>query len=130
MHPDDGREISNFIVQALTGHPITIYGKGEQTRSFCYVDDLVDGLMRRMESDAVGAQPVNLGNPGEVTVIGVARSILELTGSNSALEHQPMPGDDPARRCPDIRLAQSRLGWTPTVALDDGLVRTIDYFRR
>ena len=128
MRPDDGRVVSNFIVQALGGEPLTLYGKGEQTRAFCYVDDLVEGLIRLMNTpDEVGG-PVNLGNPQECTMRELAARILALTGSQSDIVHQPLPADDPVRRCPDISLAQSLLNWSPTVSLDNGLARTIDYF--
>jgi UDP-glucuronate decarboxylase len=129
MHPADGRVVSNFIVQALAGEPITIYGDGTQTRSFCYVDDLVDGLIRLMGSpdDLVG--PVNLGNPTEDTIYDLAAKIIRLTGSRSEIAFAPLPEDDPRQRCPDIALAEETLAWKPRVALDDGLVATIDYFR-
>jgi UDP-glucuronate decarboxylase len=129
MHPNDGRVISNFIVQALKGEEITIYGDGSQTRSFCYVDDLVDGLIRLMQSPADFIGPVNLGNPGEYTIRQLAEEVLRLTGSGSKLTFKPLPSDDPVRRCPDISLAKARLGWKPTVALEDGLKETIAYFR-
>jgi len=130
MHPDDGRVVSNFIVQALQGRDITIYGDGSQTRSFCYVDDLVDGIVRLMNSgdDLVG--PVNLGNPTEFTIRELAEQVLRLTGGTSTLRFEPLPQDDPRQRKPDISLARERLGWTPTIPLEDGLLRTIDYFRR
>ncbi len=127
MLPDDGRVISNFIVQALRGEPLALYGDGSQTRSFCYVDDLVDGLVRLMDSDEIG--PVNLGNPAEITIAEVAKKVIGLVGSGSSIETRPLPADDPTRRCPDIGLARRTLGWEPTVALDDGLKRTIEYFR-
>jgi UDP-glucuronate decarboxylase len=128
MLPDDGRVVSNFIVQALSGKPITIYGDGKQTRSFQYVDDLVAGMMAMMEQDGfVG--PVNLGNPGEFTMVELAQKIIAFTGSKSALEFRPLPADDPKQRQPDIRLAKEKLGWEPKVALDDGLQKTIAYFR-
>ncbi len=126
MHPDDGRVVSNFIVQALRGDAITIYGDGLQTRSFCYVDDLVDGLMRLMSSDE--AMPVNLGNPGEFTMLELAQMVLDQTGSHAALVRRPLPQDDPRQRKPDIRRAQSLLGWAPTVPLHQGLARTIAHF--
>lgn len=129
MNPTDGRVVSNFIVQALRGDPITLYGEGEQTRSFCYVDDLIDGLLRMMASPPGFAGPVNLGNPGEFSVRELALQVLALTGSASALEYHPLPPDDPRQRCPDIALARSRLGWEPKVALREGLVRTIVYLR-
>ena len=129
MHPNDGRVVSNFIVQALKGEPITIYGDGAQTRSFCYVDDLVDGLVRLMDSPADFPGPVNLGNPVEFTIRELAEQVIELTGSRSALEHRPLPADDPRQRQPDITLARERLDWAPYTALRDGLERTIAYFR-
>ena len=129
MHPNDGRVISNFIVQALKGEEITIYGDGSQTRSFCYVDDLVDGLIRLMRSPADFIGPVNLGNPGEYTIRQLAEEVLRLTGSRSKLTFKPLPSDDPVRRCPDISLAKTRLDWKPTVPLEDGLKETIAYFR-
>lgn len=128
MSPDDGRVVSNFIVQALTGANLTIYGDGQQTRSFCYVDDLVEGLMRLMASDVT--EPVNLGNPGEFTIGELAEIVLEKTGSVSRLVRLPLPTDDPRQRKPDISRAQTRLGWQPTVALDEGLDRTIRHFRQ
>jgi UDP-glucuronate decarboxylase len=128
MHPNDGRVVSNFIVRALRGEPIPIYGDGSQTRSFCYVDDLVDGLIRLMDSPREVTGPINIGNPGEFTVRQLADLVVELTGSSSQLEFHPLPSDDPARRRPDITKATEQLGWGPTVALREGLVRTIDYF--
>jgi UDP-glucuronate decarboxylase len=128
MHPNDGRVVSNFIVQALKGEPITIYGEGQQTRSFCYVDDLIEGFLRFMASPAGFPGPVNLGNPGEFTIRELAERVLAITGSKSKLEFRPLPADDPTQRRPDIRLAQEKLGWQPTIALDEGLVRTIAYF--
>jgi UDP-glucuronate decarboxylase len=129
MHPNDGRVVSNFVMQALAGEPITIYGDGTQTRSFCYVDDLIDGLVRLMNSrdDLVG--PINLGNPGEFTMIELAEKIIALTGSRSELVRLPLPADDPKQRKPDIAKAQEQLGWAPAVPLKDGLERTIAYFR-
>ena len=129
MHPNDGRVISNFIVQALKGDDITIYGDGSHTRSFCYVDDLIDGIIRLMRSPADFIGPVNLGNPGEYTIRELAEAVLRLTGSRSKLSFKPLPSDDPTRRCPDIALAKARLDWQPTVALEDGLKETIAYFR-
>lgn len=128
MHPNDGRVVSNFIVQALNNQPITIYGQGEQTRSFCYVSDNVEGLIKLMESD-YSAGPVNIGNPGEFTVLELAQKIIELTKSKSKIVNKPLPQDDPKRRRPDISLAQKILGWQPTVSLDEGLVLTIKYFK-
>ncbi len=123
---DDGRVVSNFIVQALRGEPLTLYGDGEQSRSFCFVDDLVDGIFRMMEGEHVG--PVNLGNPGEFTMRALAELVLSLTGSSSPILHLPLPADDPTRRQPDIRRAREWLGWEPQVSLRDGLVKTIPYF--
>jgi UDP-glucuronate decarboxylase len=128
MHPNDGRVVSNFIVQALKGEPITIYGEGQQTRSFCYVDDLVEGFLRLMDSEAGFTGPVNLGNPGEFTIRQLAEKVIEMTGSASQLVFQPLPPDDPTQRKPDISLAQSRLDWTPHIALEQGLGKTIAYF--
>ncbi len=129
MHPDDGRVVSNFIVQALKGLPITIYGKGSQTRSFCYVDDLVDGLIGLMNSDAGITGPVNLGNPNEFTIRQLADKVLAQTGSGSKIELKPLPEDDPQQRQPDITLATKLLDWGPKVDLDSGLDTTIEYFR-
>jgi UDP-glucuronate decarboxylase len=129
MHPQDGRVVSNFIVQALRGDPITLYGDGMQTRSFCYVDDLVEGIVRLMESEKGFHGPVNLGNPGEFTMRGLAEKVLALTGSKSRIEHKPLPQDDPRQRQPNIALAKEKLGWQPKVLLDDGLKETIRYFR-
>lgn len=129
MHHADGRVVSNFIVQALMGDPITVYGTGEQTRSFCYVDDLIDGFLALMESDDSVTGPVNLGNPNEFTMIELAEKVLSTTGSNSPLERQPLPQDDPRQRQPDITLARETLGWEPKVQLDDGLAKTVAYFR-
>jgi UDP-glucuronate decarboxylase len=129
MHQADGRVVSNFIVQALKGEPITIYGDGTQTRSFCYVDDLVDGLIRLMESPAAVTGPINLGNPAEFTVRKLAELVLAATGSASPMVTQPIPQDDPRQRQPDIALARRVLGWTPSTALQDGLKATVAYFR-
>jgi UDP-glucuronate decarboxylase len=129
MHPNDGRVVSNFIVQALKGEPITIYGEGKQTRSFCYVDDMVEGLVRLMNSPDDFTGPVNLGNPGEFTILELAQKIIALTGSNSQLVYRPLPADDPTQRKPDIGLAKRILDWTPRVGLDDGLTKAIAYFR-
>lgn len=128
MHPDDGRVVSNFIVQALRGGDITLYGDGQQTRSFCYVDDLVDGLMRLMNTPKEITGPINLGNPGEFTIRQLAEMVLDLVGSPSKLAFLPLPQDDPRQRKPDISKAQAILDWTPTLALKDGLLRTIRYF--
>lgn len=128
LRAGDGRVVSNFIVQALQGKPLTLYGKGEQTRSFCYVDDTVEGLLRMMEADFEG--PVNIGNPTEHTVQELAELVLRLTGSRSKIEYHPLPADDPRRRKPDITLASTKLGWAPRVSLEDGLRETIAHFRR
>lgn len=128
MHHADGRVVSNFIVQALRGEPITIYGDGSQTRSFCYVDDLVEGFIRLMETDASVTGPVNLGNPGEFTMLELAEKVIQSTGSSSKIVFQDLPQDDPKQRRPDISLAKKTLDWEPTVALDQGLGWTVDYF--
>jgi len=128
MHPNDGRVVSNFIIQALKGEPITIYGSGSQTRSFCYVDDLVKGMMAMMDQDDL-VGPVNLGNPGEFTILELATMVKELTGSKSEIVFHPLPQDDPVRRKPDITVAKTKLGWEPVVPLREGLVKTIAYFR-
>jgi UDP-glucuronate decarboxylase len=128
MHPNDGRVVSNFIRQALLGEPITLYGNGTQTRSFCYVSDLIDGLIRLMQTADDVTGPINLGNPSEHTIAELAEKIVELTGSRSEIKYLPLPQDDPKRRRPDIGLAASTLGWQPTVELDAGLRRTIEYF--
>lgn len=128
MHPNDGRVVSNFIVQALQGKPITIYGDGGQTRSFCYVDDLIDGFVRLMESPAEVTGPINLGNPGEFTIRELAELTIEMTGSKSTLTFQTLPQDDPKQRRPNIALADKQLGWQPTIQLREGLARTIEYF--
>jgi UDP-glucuronate decarboxylase len=128
MLPNDGRVVSNFIVQALAGKPITIYGQGKQTRSFCYVDDLVEGMVRMMNKNGFHG-PVNIGNPGEFTMIELARKVLKITGSKSRIVHKPLPADDPRQRKPDISLAKAKLGWSPKISLDEGLSRTVDYFR-
>ena len=130
MHPHDGRVVSNFIVQALQGEDITVYGEGAQTRSFCYVDDLVEGLIRMMNGPEDFIGPVNLGNPVESTIVELAERIIELTGSSSKIIHEPLPEDDPQRRRPNIDLARKKLGWEPKVSLAEGLEKTIDYFRR
>lgn len=129
MHPDDGRVVSNFIMQALQGQPITLYGDGLQTRSFCYIDDQVEALIRLMNSPDDFTGPVNLGNPTEFTILELAQHVLRLVGSDAAPVMLPLPQDDPRQRCPDIALAKAALGWQPTVALDAGLKRTIAYFR-
>lgn len=130
MHPDDGRVVSTFIVQALKGEPLTVFGDGQQTRSFCYVDDLVDGLIGMMGSRDGLPGPVNLGNPGEFTMLELAERVLRLTRSRSKLVHRPLPPDDPKVRRPDITIATNELGWKPKVALEDGLKPTIAYFRK
>jgi UDP-glucuronate decarboxylase len=129
MHPEDGRVISNFIVQALTNQDITVYGDGSQTRSFCYVDDMTKGLIRMMNGpdDLIG--PINLGNPDECSILQLAEMIIRMTGSRSKIIFKPLPQDDPIRRCPDITLAKERLNWEPTVELEEGIRRTIEYFR-
>jgi UDP-glucuronate decarboxylase len=129
MHPEDGRVVSNFIVQALTGENITIYGEGGQTRSFCYVDDLIDGMERMMDSKDQFTGPVNLGNPDEFTILELANIIIQLTGSKSQLVFRPLPQDDPIQRRPDITLAKRELQWEPKVSLEEGLLRTIAYFK-
>ena len=129
MHPHDGRVVSNFIVQALKEEPITIYGDGKQTRSFCYVDDLIEGFIRLMSTTDDVTGPVNLGNPSEFTIRELAEKVITLTGSKSKLVFKPLPSDDPMQRCPDIALARGKLGWEPTIKLQDGLVKTIAYFR-
>jgi len=129
MHPNDGRVVSNFIVQALQGRDLTIYGDGSQTRSFCYVDDLIDGLICMMKSASCFAGPVNIGNPVELTVLELARAVLRVTNSNSRVVFRALPRDDPRQRRPDIGLAQKTLGWSPKVNIDDGLASTVDYFR-
>jgi len=128
MHPDDGRVVSTFIVQALKNEAITIYGEGAQTRSFCYVDDMIEAFVAFMSSAPELTGPVNLGNPNEITVAELAEKILELTGSRSKLVFRPLPGDDPRRRRPDISVARSRLGWEPRIPLEEGLRKTIEYF--
>ena len=129
MHPQDGRVVSNFIMQALAGEPITIYGAGQQTRSFCFVSDLIDGLVRLMNTDDAVTGPVNIGNPVEMTIRQLAERVIALTGSRSELVFSPLPHDDPTQRKPDIGMARRVLGWEPEVALDDGLRATITYFR-
>jgi UDP-glucuronate decarboxylase len=129
MHPNDGRVVSNFIVQALRGEDITIYGDGRQTRSFCYVDDLVEALLRMMNTEKGFTGPINLGNPTEFTMLELAEKVIGLVGTKSKIVHRPLPPDDPKQRKPDISLAQSKLDWTPRVSLADGLKETIAYFR-
>lgn len=129
MHPNDGRVVSNFIVQALRGRDITIYGDGHQTRSFCYVDDLIDGMLRLMNTEKGFTGPVNIGNPGEFTMLELAKTILQLIGSKSRLIYQPLPSDDPRQRKPDITLAREMLDWEPKISLEEGLKKTISYFQ-
>jgi len=129
MHPNDGRVVSNFIVQALQGQDITIYGDGQQTRSFCYVDDLIDGMVRLMESDPDFTGPVNVGNPTEFTMLELAERVLKIVGGSSKLVFKPLPQDDPKQRQPNIELAKEKLGWKPKVSLEDGLKETVAYFR-
>ncbi len=129
MHPNDGRVVSNFVVSALTGKPITIYGEGQQTRSFCYVDDLIDGLVAMMNSADEVTGPINLGNPGEFTIAELAAEVIKQTGVNPGIEYLPLPPDDPTRRQPDITRAKQTLGWEPTIELESGLAKTIEYFR-
>jgi len=130
MHPNDGRVVSNFIMQALRGDPITIYGDGQQTRSFCYVDDMIEGFVRLMNSRDGFTGPVNLGNPGEFTIRELAEKVIELTGAKSELINKPLPHDDPKQRQPDIGLARRELDWGPTIALEEGLKKTIAYFKK
>ena len=129
MHPHDGRVVSNFIVHALADSALTVYGKGEQTRSFCYVDDLIDGLMAMMASPNSVTGPINLGNPGEFTIAELADKVIRMTGTSAGIEYRPLPQDDPVRRQPNIDRARTELGWGPMIDLDEGLKRTIDYFR-
>jgi len=130
MHPSDGRVVSNFIMQALRGDPITIYGDGTQSRSFCYVDDLINGFVRMMESAKDVTGPFNLGNPDEFTMNELAETVIELTGSKSRIEYRALPSDDPKQRCPDISAAKENLGWKPEIPLRDGLIKTIEYFKQ
>ena len=129
MHPQDGRVVSNFIVQALRGEDLTIYGDGTQTRSFCYVDDLIEGMISAMGTPDEFTGPVNIGNPREFTMLELATLVIRMTGSKSQLVFKPLPGDDPRQRKPDISLAKTALDWSPTVELEQGLERTIKYFR-
>ena len=128
MHPHDGRVVSNFIIQALLGEPITIYGNGSQTRSFCYVDDLIECMIRFMATENEFIGPMNMGNPGEFTIKELAEKVVAMTGSSSKIVYEPLPGDDPKLRCPDISVAREKLGWEPKVKLDEGLAKTIAYF--
>ena len=130
MHPNDGRVVSNFIVQALKGEDITMFGEGSQTRSFCYVDDLIEAMLRMMDLTADFVGPVNIGNPGEFTMLELAEMVLRLTGSRSKISFRPLPSDDPKQRRPDISLAKRALDWEPKISLEEGLVKTIDYFKR
>ncbi len=129
MHPEDGRVVSNFIMQALRGEPLTLYGDGSQTRSFCYVDDLVDGILGLMDAPDENTGPMNLGNPNEFTIRALAETVAEMTGAKSEVIFKPLPEDDPTQRCPDITLAKSVLGWEPKIQLRDGLARAIEYFK-
>ena len=129
MHPNDGRVVSNFIVQALKNRDITVYGEGNQTRSFQYVDDLVEGMIRMMGSPESFTGPVNIGNPHEFTILELAEKVIKLTGSNSKIIYQPLPSDDPMMRKPDITLAKKELDWSPKVSLDEGLIKTIEFFK-
>lgn len=128
MHPQDGRVVSNFIVQALQGQDITVYGKGNQTRSFCYVDDLVDGFVRMMNTDDSVSGPINLGNPGEFTILELAEKVISMTGTKSKIIYKPLPSDDPMQRKPDVSVAKEKLNWEPKIVLDEGLKKTIHYF--
>ena len=128
MHPNDGRVVSNFIVQALSGKPLTVYGDGSQTRSFCFVDDLVNGLMSLMKAPDEIVGPINLGNPTELTIFQLAEMVIEIVGSKSIIEYRPLPQDDPMQRCPDISRAKDKLNWIPTVEVKEGLQKTIDHF--
>lgn len=130
MHPNDGRVVSNFIVQALKGHEITIFGDGSQTRSFCYVDDLIEGFIRLMNTEQGFTGPINLGNPGEFSMLELAEKVIELTGSTSKLKFMPLPQDDPKQRQPNVELAKSKFGWEPRVPLNEGLEKTISYFKK
>ena len=129
MHPNDGRVVSNFVIQALKNEPISVYGDGSQTRSFCYVDDLIDGFLKLMDAPDDVTGPVNIGNPGEFTIKQLAEMVIEMTGSKSELTFQPLPQDDPLQRCPDITRAKEKLGWEPTIPLSEGLEKTIAYFK-
>ena len=130
MHPADGRVVSNFVVQALRGEDISIFGDGSQTRSFCYVDDLIEAMCRMMDAPAAFTGPVNIGNPREMTVLELAEKVIRIVGGKSRLVFRPLPQDDPRQRQPDISLAKERLGWEPRVSLEDGLRETVAYFRR
>ncbi len=130
MHPNDGRVVSNFIMQALKNEDITIYGDGSQTRSFCYVDDLINAMILMMKTDKNFTGPVNIGNPGEFTILELAQKIIELTGSSSKIIYMPLPADDPTQRQPDISLSKEKLAWQPAISLETGLIKTIDYFKQ
>ena len=130
MHPNDGRVVFNFIVQALKNEDITVYGEGSQTRSFCYVDDLIDGFVRMMNSKQGFIGPVNMGNPDEFTILELAEKVIDIIGSRSKIIHKPLPNDDPKQRKPDITLAKQELDWEPKIKLKDGLVKTIGYFEK
>jgi UDP-glucuronate decarboxylase len=130
MHPNDGRVVSNFIVQALKGEDITIYGDGQQTRSFCYVDDMIEGFVRMMDTERGFTGPINVGNPCEFTMLQLAEEVLKQVGGRSKLAFKALPADDPKQRQPDIAMARDKLGWEPTVQLEDGLRETIAYFKR
>jgi len=130
MHPNDGRVVSNFIMQALKNEDITIYGDGSQTRSFCYVDDLINAMILMMKTDKNFTGPVNIGNPGEFTILELAQKIIELTGSSSKIIYMPLPADDPTQRQPDISLSKEKLAWQPVISLETGLIKTIDYFKQ
>jgi UDP-glucuronate decarboxylase len=129
MHPNDGRVVSNFIVQALQNKDITVYGEGQQTRSFQYVDDLIEGMIRMMASPDTFTGPVNIGNPHEFTILELAQKVIQLTGSRSKVIYMPLPSDDPMQRQPDISLAKKELGWSPGIQLEEGLVKTIEFFK-
>ena len=129
MHPNDGRVVSNFIMQALTGRDITVFGEGRQTRSFCFVDDMIEGFLRMMNNPDGFTGPVNLGNPNEFTILELAERVVRLTGSRSKIVFKPLPADDPTQRRPEIGLARQKLGWQPTIELEEGLRRTIDFFK-
>ena len=130
MHPNDGRVVSNFIIQALLGRELTVYGDGTQTRSFCYVDDLIDGLMRLMATKDQVTGPINIGNPTEFSMLELAKTVIEMTGSRSRVVHRPLPENDPRQRRPEISRSQESLSWTPRIQLKEGLIRTIEYFEK
>jgi UDP-glucuronate decarboxylase len=130
MHPNDGRVVSNFIIQALLGRDITVYGEGQQTRSFCYVDDLIDGLIKLMATSESVTGPINIGNPSELSILELASMVVDMTGSRSRIIHKPLPQNDPRQRRPDISRAQELLCWQPATALKEGLIRTIAYFEK